>query len=322
MRSATGIPIERYATAHLPLAERHAAWTNRDWPSLAPIFRTIPTEPFDIVSDRLQLGHLAIQYCSISGQRWERDRSMLRSHNSDALCVAITLQGEAQGIMGEKTFRTDAGCVQLSDLARTSTHISTASHTILCMIPRVVAGQRGLDVSNLHGAVLRSGAASMLGQHLRNLREGAHDLAIDDGPLLERTVLDLLVLAVGASGRAVSLPGDGRARAMLIAAREEIERRLESPSLTITHLCRGLGISRTTLHRLFEAEGGAQAYIRTRRLEAARRLLADPGNIEPIYVFAERLGFSDAAHLSRLFRAHYGMTPSDYRASRITLRAA
>jgi AraC-like DNA-binding protein len=322
MGSAKGIAIERYSTAHLPLTDRHSAWMNRDWPSLAPVFRTIPTEPFDIVSDRLQLGHIAVQFCRISGQRWERDPSMLRSHNPDALCVAITLQGEAQGIMGDKAFRTGVGSVHLSDLTQTSAHISTASQTILCMIPRAAAAQRGLDVASLHGVVLHCGAAAMLGPHLLNVRRAAPELAAGDGPLLERTVMDLLVLAVGASGREVRLRGSSRAATTLIVAHEEIERRLESPSLTIANLCRALGVSRTTLHRLFEEEGGVQAYIRIRRLEAARRMLADPENGEPIYVIAERLGFSDSAHLSRLFRGRWGLTPSDYRANRITLRAA
>jgi AraC-like DNA-binding protein len=322
MRSAKCLAVERYATVDLSPVDRHEAWVHRDWPSLAPVYRTIPIEPFDVVSDRLRLGQLTVTYCGMTGQRWERDASMLRSHDPDAMCAAITLAGEARGIMGEKAFRTGAGCVQFTDLTQPSAHVSSASHTILCAVPRALAAQRGLDVSALHGLVLRSGAAAMLGPHLLGLRRAAPDLAAADAPLLERTVLDLLVLAVGASGREVSLPASGRAAAMLIAAREEIERRLESPSLTIANLCRALGISRTTLHRLFEPEGGAQAYIRTRRLEAAKRLLADPGNMEPIYAVAERLGFSDAAHLSRLFRARYGLTPSDYRASRTILRAA
>ena len=67
-------------------------------------------------------------------------------------------------------------------------------------------------------------------------------------------------------------------------------------------------------HRLFEAEGGVQAYIRERRLEAARLALGDPANGEPIYAIAERLGFSDAAHLSRLFRERFGASPSQFRA--------
>jgi AraC-like DNA-binding protein len=322
MRCVTGLAIERYSTADLPPADRHQAWTHRDWPSLAPVYRTIPAEPFDIVSDRLKLGHLAVQYCAISGQRWVRDASMLRSYDPDALCVAITIEGKARGLMGDKSFRSGPGGVQLTDLTQTSVHDSSASETVLCMIPRTVATRRGLDVSSLHGVVLQSGAAAMLGPHLLSLRRAAPELAVDDGPLLERTVMDLLVLAVGASGRSVRLEGSGRAAAALIAAREEIERRLESPSLTIANLCRSLGVSRTTLHRLFEEEGGVQAYIRSRRLEAARRMLADPANGEQIYVLAERLGFSDAAHLSRLFRARYGLTPSDYRASRAVLRAA
>ena len=66
-----------------------------------------------------------------------------------------------------------------------------------------------------------------------------------------------------------------------------------APSLTIANLCRRLQVSRTTLHRLFEAEGGVQAYIRDRRLEAVRLTLADAANAEPIYALAERLGFSD-----------------------------
>jgi AraC-like DNA-binding protein len=45
-----------------------------------------------------------------------------------------------------------------------------------------------------------------------------------------------------------------------------------------------------------------------------RRALLDPARDDPLYVLAERLGFSDAPHLSRLFRARYGLTPSAWRA--------
>jgi AraC-like DNA-binding protein len=65
---------------------------------------------------------------------------------------------------------------------------------------------------------------------------------------------------------------------------------------------------------LFAQEGGAQAYIRERRLQAALRALQAQGHREPIGLIAERLGFSDGAHMSRLFRARFGITPSDARA--------
>lgn len=313
MRSAARLALTHFSTADLPAGQRHDAWVNRDWPSLAPVYRTVPLQPFDTASDRLRIGPLIVHYSRISAQRWERDAAMLRSHDPDALNVAITLAGQARGVMGARAFRTGAGSVQLCDLAQTSLHESTASRTILVSVPRGVAAERGLDVARLHGIVLRSGAAAMLGPHLLGLRAAVPELTEEDGPPLARSFLDLLSVAVASSGRGAA-PASGRRPAAVLAARAEIERALGSPSLTIANLCRRLGLSRSSLHRLFEAEGGVQAYIRDRRLEAARRALADPTNAEPIYALAERLGFSDAAHLSRLFRARYGLTPSDHRA--------
>lgn len=97
-------------------------------------------------------------------------------------------------------------------------------------------------------------------------------------------------------------------------ARAEIREHLGSRALTVANLCRRVGVSRSTLHRLFEADGGAQTFIRNARLDAARLSLLDPENRERISALAERLGFSDAAHLSRLFRARYGETPTACRA--------
>ena len=313
MRSAARLVLQHYSTADLPAGQRHEAWLNRGWPSLAPIYHTEPLQPFDTTSDRLRMGELVVHYSRMTAQRWERDRAMLRSHDPDGLNIVITLAGEARGVMGERSFRTGAGSVQLSDIAQTSRHDSTASRTILISLPRALAAERGLDVAGLHGAVLRSGAAAMLGPHLLGLRHAIPELTEAEGAPLARTFLDLLSVAIASSGRAPAPLAAARRTAAALAARDEIEKLLGSPSLTVANLCRRLELSRSSLHRLFEAEGGVQAYIRERRLEAARLALADPANGEPIYALAERLGFSDAAHLSRLFRARYGLTPTDCR---------
>jgi AraC-like DNA-binding protein len=127
-------------------------------------------------------------------------------------------------------------------------------------------------------------------------------------------MLDVLVLALKGASR-TEAPGFREDPATLVLrARNEVQAHLGSPSLTVNNLCRKLGVSRSTLHRLFEAGGGVQAYIRDMRLEAARQALLNPENLERIGDLAERLGFSDAAHLSRLFKARFGETPSDCRA--------
>ncbi|HEX9931822.1 MAG TPA: helix-turn-helix domain-containing protein [Allosphingosinicella sp.] len=313
MTAGKRIEAHRFSMAGVPRRDRHEAWLHRDWPSLAPVYRTIPTEPFDVVSDRLRLDDLVLHYTTITAQQWIRDAAQLRSFDPDHLTVALTLHGLAHGEMGGEPFRTAAGDIQLADLSRASSHFSTGSRTIHLSIPREAAAQRGLDVAGLHGAVIRSGLSGLLGQHLLAIRETATQMAVEDGKLLGRGVLDLLGLAVAGSRRQPAPIAVGR-DGLASAARALIERELGASILSIPRICSTLGISRSTLHRLFEAEGGVQAHIRRRRLESVRRALADPASFEPIHMLAERFGFSDAAHLSRLFRAEYGMTPSDCRA--------
>lgn len=237
---------------------------------------------------------------------------MQRSFDADALAVAITLEGQMQGVFEGRSIRAGAGTMQIVDMARTSAHFSTASKTIHLIVPRAVAVRRGLDVPGLHGAVLDSGAARLLGAHLLAIRGAAAELPRESEKLLARSVLDLLVLAVTASGWPVSLDGSSR-DGLAVAARAAIDRELGSAGLNATRLCQTLGTSRSTLHRLFEADGGVQAYVRNRRLEAVRAALADGGGCEPLHALAERYGFSDSAHLSRLFRSKYEMTPTEFR---------
>ena len=131
MRNAHGVELHPYSSTDIAPQERHEAWVNRDWPSLAPLFRTVPLEPFAVASESLRLGEIVVHYTAITAQRWTRDRAMLRSWAPDALTVALTLAGEAHGVMGDSAFRTGAGNVQLCDLGQSSRHVSSASRTIL-----------------------------------------------------------------------------------------------------------------------------------------------------------------------------------------------
>ena len=91
-----------------------------------------------------------------------------------------------------------------------------------------------------------------------------------------------------------------------------IEERLGSAMLTVSALCRWTGMSRSSLYRLFDGDGGVQCVIRARRLaRVAEELRA--GTTDKLAVVAERWGFCDAAYLARVFREVHGVTPSVYR---------
>lgn len=113
------------------------------------------------------------------------------------------------------------------------------------------------------------------------------------------------------------------ADAMRIRVLHHVRVHLDDPNLSHARVAAAHGIAPRTLTRLFEDEPATVAeYIRTCRLEAVRRDLADPRLAHrTISALAARRCFTDQAHFSRAFRTHFGITPSDARRAALT-RAA
>jgi len=84
-------------------------------------------------------------------------------------------------------------------------------------------------------------------------------------------------------------------------------------SLSLAMTARHLGISSNYLSQLFRNEYGLtfSEYLTEIRLDAAARLLRD-GKMQVAEV-ASRCGFSDSSYFIRVFRAHFGETPKNYR---------
>ena len=74
-------------------------------------------------------------------------------------------------------------------------------------------------------------------------------------------------------------------------------------------------MSKRYLHRLFEEDGSTvSGWIRQLRLERCRRDLADPSRRdETVTSIGARWGLTNPAHLSRLFRDVFGVSPTEYR---------
>lgn len=89
-----------------------------------------------------------------------------------------------------------------------------------------------------------------------------------------------------------------------------IERNLESETLSTQTLLAQFGVSRASLYRMFEHEGGVRNYITNRRLfRAVFQISTNPMSRGQIYQAAEKWGFSSAANFSRSVRREFGATP-------------
>lgn len=308
------IVVSRFSTDRFAPRDRFEAWENRDWPAIGRLFESRPTAAFHNRSDRFALGGTTVHVSDIAGQVYRRDTRQARIDGLDALLIPITITGAQRGDAAGTSVRASGGSITLVDLAQAEAHQSTESRTVMLSLPRAAVERDGVSVRGLHGRVIGAGTAELLITHLQRVHERLPHLTVADGRRLEQITRDLLMvtLSLGATGAAI----EPRARdtAKRTAARGIIEAELEFGGLSVDHLCRRLRLSRAALYRLFEADGGVQTYIRSRRLARVRELIArDPASaISPL---AERLGFADAAHLSRLFRQAFDVSPSDFRAA-------
>lgn len=87
--------------------------------------------------------------------------------------------------------------------------------------------------------------------------------------------------------------------------------------ISISDLCKKLGLSQPYLYRVFMSEKGIspKRYLSERRLEEAKRLLL--GTDRSISDIAASLGFSDVLAFSKFFFRENGISPSKFRRNRL-----
>lgn len=310
---AAGDPIEiaRYSTTDLPPEERYSHWLARSWPRVDAIYRTEPVEPFDTLFESVSLGGIFFVRVEITGMRWERRLQDIRTSDFDPIIVNMMVEGSAQGDFDGREFHEEAGSFHFHDLAKPSIHVSTASRTFSLIVPRPLATEKFGVLDDLHGLVVKGACADLLLAHAGEAWRALPGLDRAAAPALGRSFLELLALAA-AQARASVPPAGATDMRLRRRAEAEIGRQLNRP-LTVSALCAALGASRKSIFAAFREDGGVHNYIRTQRLELARTALADLERAEPIGLIAVRLGFCDASHLTRRFRARYGMGPREYR---------
>ena len=178
---------------------------------------------------------------------------------------------------------------------------------MITLPPKALAGIAGRVISGTEGTgAIVSAFLTGVARNLASL-EGRLGLGV-------ASALVDLVTASFADAMGFVAPAHSRLEQSM-AVRESIMERLGDPDLSPAAIAAANFISVRQLHVLFSEQGTtASTWIRERRLEMARRDLSDPLQAAlTIAGVAERWGFRDARHFSRIFRQAYGSSPNDYR---------
>lgn len=158
------------------------------------------------------------------------------------------------------------------------------------------------------------GLTSIVGPFIAQLAENLDVLNGPSGSRLATNALDLVATML--HSELDMAPDSMKPQALLAtSAREYIEANLADPLLSPATIAAAHFISTRHLHNVFHESGTTVAsWIRSQRLERARRDLGDPLlSGKSVGAIAARWGFVDAAHFSRTFRDAFGESPSDWR---------
>lgn len=186
---------------------------------------------------------------------------------------------------------------------------------LIVMVPKAHLAERGLVLDELmarklgtHGGVarlaletMRSAYGELTGMHTGAARNVGEVIT----QLVHMSLLDLAGRSTGLSQR----------EALRERIKQHVARRLGDPTLSVDSLAQALNCSRRHLYNAFADEGeGVAGYILQQRLEACRQELAQPGfSPRSVTEIAMGFGFGNLAHFSRVFKARFGLAPSDYR---------
>ncbi|GAA3779973.1 helix-turn-helix domain-containing protein [Streptomyces phyllanthi] len=190
------------------------------------------------------------------------------------------------------------------------------------LVRREALGLEEHDVHRLTAAPVgrSSRLGGLLSPFLSELADTVSSSQPSVGGMLARNAVNLLAtLATDQLGR--DRPGTGTAGTpgarspLLSRVLEYVDAHLADADLCPEVIAGAHHISVRYLHKLFQEEGTTVGrWIQRRRLEECRRdLVQGVRGRQTIAAVAGRWGFLSATHFSRVFRAAYGMSPSEWR---------
>ncbi|MCG8454931.1 MAG: AraC family transcriptional regulator [Holophagales bacterium] len=251
---------------------------------------------------------ITVCHCSFTWTHFRRSASQAR--RGGALLMEIS-RGEQYGEVDGRPVHIGDGRIVLRDLSRPFETVGYAEDHIGVMIPRHrIESRKWLEG---RAPVVTFGVDTPAGQMLSGTMKSFMDLL----PGLTRSgassvTSGLVGLLNGLLGGERQIPGSSPIdEACLETMKMFLVQNLHDPELSVNQLTRSFHCSRAKVYRLFADEGGVAAFIRRQRLDRCRddlsRAERTPGVVQNV---AERWGFHDPYHFSRLFKRTFGVAPS------------
>lgn len=271
------------------------------------------TKEFRADFQAFQLGDMVVTDARLDEQRYVRKAAQARRDGIDHLVLNLYRTGGWQAQTARGEFRGAAGQVSILDLSCDLVSDEPCSDLVTLFVPRSMLEGRLPNIAALHGSApvgpharLLAEYIDMLARHLRVMPDGAQHA-------LNRATCEMIAACIEPSLEHWEVARPGLELVLRRRANRFVETQLASAALSVDAVCTAIGVSRRTLYRLFEPDGGVQHYIQSRRLERIHAALTDPGDTRRISEIAAEFGFLRNDHFATAFKQQFGCSAREAR---------
>ena len=232
------------------------------------------------------------------------------------LKLSMQLEGTGLVMQDGRVAELHPGDAAIYDTARPYTlEYAERMRSLVMIFPHSMLGLSSHLVHTVTAVRLRgdTGIGRVICPFMQHIAEDIDQLEGVNGARIVRSALDLITAMLSAEIQSNS-PGEPW-RVALDAVELYIDQHLDDPGLNTETIARAHYVSPRQLQYLFQDTGTTvSAHIRTRRLERCRIDLEDPA-LEgwSVIQIAQRWGFVDPSHFSKLFKATFGRSPREFR---------
>jgi len=304
--------MHSWSTDAVAVDERFSYWREVVCQSLFNVTADAPPGQFAGSMSMRSCGPMRFLTSGSSAYKFVRSARNISNAPTDHYTILMQIEGTT-GIEKDD----DRFTVQPDDIAIFAgtqpfvAHNSRGGRRVVAVIPRDTIDTRTpwLRKHPIHRLDSRTRFLDLARHHLAQL--ASQDLNELEATLLTQNLCNLVCLAGGGNATPGSLDSESQTEALLAFCRRNLHRHDLSPAAVAEYF----GFSVRTLHLRFKSLGQSFGrWLLLARLEACAVALREPAHrARGISEVAYRCGFNDLSHFNKSFRAHFGMTPSEWR---------
>ena len=270
---------------------------------------------------RVPLGAASCTEVSSQQQRVYRTRSRIARSHEDFFLIALGKHGVGGVAQDGRETVLRPGEFAIYDTTRPyELRFDDAFTQVILQVPRDMLLRRAPGTEALTAISFGSDRPLQKLAHdfVYRLCQSADEIQPEHAVRLSEQAVDLVAMALSERLGIKALPSTRRL-ALLHRLKAHVRTHLADPDLSISETAAALGVSPRYVNDVLSEEGTSfQRFVLAERLAQCQRDLASPILVHRhVSEIAFAWGFNDVSHFGRVFRERYGLSPRDFRTSKL-----